>query len=94
MIAVHVDPRPVFFDAAGAIGRRYARQDEAGTPFCITIDGDKLGKEGAQLPGKVTIRKRDTLEQVRVDCGQVVNWLKEKLGERSVGPPQPTNKKI
>ncbi|MBI5866543.1 MAG: glycine--tRNA ligase [Planctomycetes bacterium] len=71
----------VFFDDAGAIGRRYARQDEAGTPFCITIDGDTLGKEGAAAPGTVTIRDRDSLKQDRVACGQIVAWLKDKLGE-------------
>jgi glycyl-tRNA synthetase len=69
----------VFYDDGGAIGRRYARQDEAGTPFCITIDGDTLGKEGSQHPGKVTIRERDTLEQIRVDASQVTAWLKERL---------------
>lgn len=71
----------VFFDDGGAIGRRYARQDEAGTPFCITIDGDTLGKEGAANPGTVTIRDRDSLKQDRVGLEHVVGWLKERLGE-------------
>ncbi|MCG3127894.1 MAG: Glycine--tRNA ligase [Phycisphaerae bacterium] len=70
----------VFFDDGGAIGRRYARQDEAGTPFCITIDGDTLGKEGAANPGTVTIRDRDSLKQDRVGLEHVVGWLKERLG--------------
>ena len=63
----------VFLDVKGAIGRRYRRQDEAGTPFCITVDGDTL------KDGTVTIRDRDTLEQVRVAKDQVVSWLKERL---------------
>ena len=65
----------VFFDDKGAIGRRYRRQDEAGTPFCITVDGDTLSQ------GTVTIRDRDSLEQVRVGKEHVVGWLKERLGE-------------
>ena len=55
----------VFFDDKGAIGRRYRRQDEAGTPFCITIDGDTLKDD------TVTIRNRDTLKQERVPMSQV-----------------------
>jgi glycyl-tRNA synthetase len=55
----------VFFDDKGAVGRRYRRQDEAGTPFCITIDGDTLKDE------TVTIRNRDTLKQERVPMAQV-----------------------
>ncbi len=63
----------VSFDTKGAIGRRYRRQDEAGTPFCITVDGDTL-KEGT-----VTIRDRDTLEQARVNQSKVMEWLDERL---------------
>ena len=62
-----------FYDDKGAIGRRYRRQDEAGTPFCITVDGDTL------KDGTVTIRDRDTLAQIRLHKDQVVAWLKEKL---------------
>ena len=62
-----------FFDAKGAIGRRYRRQDEAGTPFCVTVDGQTLAD------GTVTIRDRDTLEQTRVGKEQVVAWLREKV---------------
>ncbi len=64
---------PSFYDAAGSIGRRYRRQDEAGTPWCITIDGD------TNEQGTVTIRDRDTLEQVRVSLDQVKNWIRERL---------------
>jgi glycyl-tRNA synthetase len=55
----------VFFDDKGAVGRRYRRQDEAGTPFCITIDGDTIKDD------TVTIRDRDTLKQERVPMSQV-----------------------
>jgi glycyl-tRNA synthetase len=71
----------VFFDDGGAIGRRYARQDEAGTPFCITIDGDTLKNDGSEHAGKVTIRDRDTLKQDRVEVGHVVAWLSDQLGQ-------------
>jgi glycyl-tRNA synthetase len=63
----------VFFDDGGAIGRRYYRQDEAGTPYCVTVDGQTL------QDATVTIRDRDTLEQVRVDRNQVIGWLSERL---------------
>jgi len=62
-----------FFDLKGAIGRRYRRQDEAGTPFCVTVDGQTL------QDGTVTIRDRDSLHQDRVHKDQVVPWLRERL---------------
>ena len=62
-----------FYDVKGAIGRRYRRQDEVGTPFCITVDGDTLSG------GTVTIRHRDTLEQSRVPKEGVVQWLRDQL---------------
>jgi glycyl-tRNA synthetase len=65
---------PSFYDEAGAIGRRYRRQDETGTPFCITVDGQTSEDD------TVTIRERDSMEQVRVSLGQVVPWLQERLG--------------
>jgi glycyl-tRNA synthetase len=68
----------VQYDDGGAIGRRYYRQDEAGTPFCITVDGDTVRGEGATA-GTVTIRDRDSLEQVRVSRDAVINWLAERL---------------
>jgi glycyl-tRNA synthetase len=64
----------VFYDEKGAIGRRYRRQDEAGTPFCITVDGDTLSV------GSVTVRERDSCEQVRVGAGELVEFLADKLG--------------
>ncbi|GAA4985151.1 glycine--tRNA ligase [Kineococcus glutinatus] len=63
----------VDFDDAQAIGRRYRRQDEIGTPFCITVDFDTLEDEA------VTIRTRDTMAQERVALGQVHGWLATRL---------------
>ena len=64
---------PSFHDESGSIGRRYRRQDEAGTPWCVTIDGQTADDQ------TVTIRDRDTLEQVRVALGQVRDWVDERL---------------
>ncbi|MEX2465413.1 MAG: glycine--tRNA ligase [Gemmatimonadota bacterium] len=64
---------PSFYDAAGSIGRRYRRQDEAGTPWCVTVDGD------TNEDGSVTLRDRDSLEQVRVSSDKVVAWIRERL---------------
>ncbi|MGZ4648397.1 MAG: His/Gly/Thr/Pro-type tRNA ligase C-terminal domain-containing protein, partial [Blastococcus sp.] len=61
------------FDDAGAIGRRYRRQDEIGTPFCITVDFDTLEDQA------VTIRERDTMSQERVGLGQVESYLAARL---------------
>ncbi|TIC83958.1 glycine--tRNA ligase [Nocardioides sp. GY 10127] len=63
----------VDFDDAGAIGKRYRRQDEIGTPFCVTVDFDTL-EDGA-----VTIRERDTMSQERVSLDQVVSWMAGRL---------------
>ena len=64
----------VFWDVSGAIGRRYRRMDEAGTPFCITIDFDTLED------GTVTLRDRDTTEQTRVSEAELITILEEKIG--------------
>ena len=61
------------FDDAGAIGRRYRRQDEAGTPYCITVDGQTL------TDNTVTVRDRDTLEQWRVPVERVVDEIKQRV---------------
>jgi glycyl-tRNA synthetase len=68
----------VFYDEAGAIGRRYRRQDEAGTPFGVTIDFDTLG-ERPELKDTVTLRDRDTCQQVRVRIDELVQVLREKI---------------
>ncbi len=64
----------VFYDDGGSIGRRYARQDEAGTPFCVTIDFDTLG-EKPELKDTVTMRYRDDGKQERLAIGELLNWL-------------------
>jgi glycyl-tRNA synthetase len=63
----------VFYDEKGAVGRRYRRQDEAGTPFCITVDGQTL------TDGTVTIRDRDTLKQWRVKIADVVDEIARRV---------------
>jgi glycyl-tRNA synthetase len=74
--AVYDDLRrrlPAFYDDGGSIGRRYRRQDEAGTPFGITVDGQTLTDQ------TVTVRDRDTLVQERVATGQLVSYLLDRL---------------
>ena len=61
------------YDDAGAIGRRYRRQDEVGTPFCVTVDFDSLQDR------QVTVRERDTMQQDRIPIEGLVNYLKERL---------------
>ncbi len=63
----------VDYDDSGAIGRRYRRQDEIGTPFCITVDFDTLTDQA------VTIRHRDSMQQERVSLGQIKSFLAERL---------------
>lgn len=69
----------VFYDEAGAIGRRYRRQDEAGTPFGVTIDFDTLGEKGPELQDTVTLRERDTMKQERVKIADLVSRLVERV---------------
>ena len=64
----------VDYDDAGAVGRRYRRQDEIGTPLCITYDFDSIEDHA------VTIRDRDTMEQVRIPLDKVKSYLIERLG--------------
>ena len=63
-----------FYDETGSIGRRYARQDEAGTPFCVTIDFDTLGEKPEMLD-TVTLRHRDDGRQERLRIGELLPWL-------------------
>lgn len=65
----------VFYDDGGSIGRRYARQDEAGTPFCVTIDFDTLGEKGPELKDTVTLRHRDDGRQERLKISELRDWL-------------------
>ena len=69
----------VYYDDSGAIGRRYRRQDEAGTPFGVTIDFDTLGEKGEELKGTVTLRDRDTMKQTRVKINELPALLQEKI---------------
>ncbi len=64
----------VDFDEAGTIGKRYRRQDEIGTPFCITYDFDTLEKDNC-----VTVRDRDTMQQERVNINDLVAYLEAKM---------------
>ena len=61
------------FDVSGAIGRRYRRQDEIGTPFCVTFDFDTLEDDA------VTVRERDTMEQERVKLDDLEAYLASRL---------------
>jgi glycyl-tRNA synthetase len=73
---IYNDLRPyynVFYDEGGAVGRRYRRQDEVGTPFCITVDTETLEKE------TVTIRDRDSMQQERVKIDQLRKFLFDKV---------------
>jgi glycyl-tRNA synthetase len=63
----------VEFDDAGAIGRRYRRQDEIGTPFCVTVDFDTLDDNA------VTVRDRDSMRQERIGLDRVESYLFERL---------------
>ena len=64
---------PVDYDEAGSIGKRYRRQDEIGTPYCITVDFDTLEDN------QVTVRDRDTMEQIRIPINQVEKYIAEKI---------------
>src|SRR5690606_2647237 len=66
---------PSFYDDSGAIGRRYRRMDEAGTPFGITVDGETLTDR------TVTIRHRDSMQQERVALDRVAEYLGSRLAE-------------
>jgi glycyl-tRNA synthetase len=63
----------VDYDEAGSIGKRYRRQDETGTPFCITYDFD------SETDNTVTLRNRDTMEQIRISIDELVKYIEEKI---------------
>lgn len=65
----------VFYDEAGAVGRRYRRQDEVGTPFCITVDFETLGENDPSLKDTVTIRHRDSHGTGTRRRQGLVHWL-------------------
>ena len=63
------------YDEVATIGRRYRRQDEIGTPWCITVDFETLEDK------KVTVRDRDSMKQERIKIDKLVDYLKEKFSE-------------
>ena len=63
------------YDEGGNIAKRYARQDEAGTPFCVTVDFDTLGEKGLELLDTVTLRHRDDGSQERVKISDLLGKL-------------------
>jgi glycyl-tRNA synthetase len=67
------------YDDTGAIGKLYRRQDEIGTPFCITVDYETLGEKGPELKDTVTVRDRDTMRQERIAISQLATYLIQKL---------------
>ena len=75
----YLDRFPCSYDQAGAIGRRYRRQDEVGTPFCATVDGQTMEDD------TVTLRDRDTMEQVRVKIEALGDWIDDRTREWSRG---------
>ena len=62
-----------FYDESGSIGRRYRRQDEAGTPYCITVDNETFENDS------VTIRNRDSMVQERISASNILTYLNDKL---------------
>ena len=73
---IHKDLQKTFktqYDVSGAIGRRYRRQDEIGTPFCVTVDGQSLEDN------TVTIRERDSMAQDRVDITKIKSYINDKM---------------
>ena len=70
-LARHVN---AFYDESGNIGRRYRRQDEIGTPFCVTVDFDSLDDS------QVTIRNRDDMSQERVSMDGLGAWIRDRVG--------------
>src|SRR6202162_644461 len=69
----------VFYDESGAIGRRYRRQDEVGTPFGVTVDFETLGEKDAALKDTVTLRERDSMKQKRVAIKDLAGIISEEI---------------
>ena len=69
----------VDYDESGSIGKRYRRQDEIGTPFCITVDFQTIGDDKVEADNCVTVRDRDTMEQIRMPIDQLVSYIESKL---------------
>ena len=71
----------VDYDDTGSIGKRYRREDEIGTPYCITVDFDTVGDEakGIVADNCVTVRDRDTMEQVRMPISELKRYIESKI---------------
>ena len=69
----------VDFDDAGSIGKRYRREDEIGTPFCITVDFQTVGDDKTEADHCVTIRERDSMEQVRIPLSEVKDYIAKRI---------------
>ena len=76
----------VDYDDTGSIGKRYRREDEIGTPYCITVDFDTVGDEakGITADNCVTVRDRDTMEQERVAISDLRSIIEERVSITSV----------
>ena len=70
---------PVDYDETGSIGKRYRREDEIGTPFCITVDFATVGDDNTPADNCVTVRDRDTMEQVRIPIAELRKYIEEKI---------------
>ena len=66
-------------DETGSIGKRYRRQDEIGTPLCITVDFQTVGDDKVEADGCVTVRDRDTMEQVRMPISELRDYVAKKV---------------
>ena len=69
----------VDYDESGSIGKRYRRQDEIGTPLCITVDFETVGDGEKEADNCVTVRDRDTMEQVRLPIEKLREYIQEKI---------------
>lgn len=69
----------VFYDETAAIGRRYRRQDEVGTPYCVTVDFETLGESGDELKDTVTLRERDSMKQERIPIAKLREFLLDRI---------------
>ncbi len=69
----------VDYDDAGSIGKRYRREDEIGTPYCITVDFETVGDDNTPADNAVTVRDRDTMEQVRVPISELKDYIESKI---------------
>jgi glycyl-tRNA synthetase len=77
----------VFVDDSGSIGRRYARMDELGTPFCITVDFDTV-TEGSENFGTVTVRERDGKTQERIKADELADYLSKRMNPKTAQGPR------